>query len=400
MVTGGLAVMKHFFRDQLSNIDLVRRLFATADKSGIYADRDVYGQGLLDLGAATSSVGALGVALAERVDGPVLPLAETAFASGVALGDGLAQALSGQEIAGFDTLGAPFWFLLDALIDRAPRRFAATRLRALMAPEEDGEPGVFRPRFAPLAAGPAGTSVGFIQAPSSGAPGGHLSLVGRALALGAGAPGGLDIAAFSTEGMPGQSPTTGAALSWRPDGALLGLTSGWVAERETMLASSSTGAFGRLSGASAFAGIEGRVKMGVWRIDAGIEIGTVRATASGGMIATVSSLTTSAFAFTAGRELAGGHSVEFSASQPLRVESGRARLSVPVGRSKDGRVLRRSLSAGLAPSGRQIDFAARWRRTFRTGGALNLGAALTHQPGHDAAARPDLSLLAGWRHAF
>ena len=38
MVSGGLALMKHFFRSQLSNRALlVRRLFATADKSGIYA---------------------------------------------------------------------------------------------------------------------------------------------------------------------------------------------------------------------------------------------------------------------------------------------------------------------------------------------------------------------------
>ena len=60
MVTGALAVMKHYFRDQLLNTDLVSRLYATADKSGIYADADVYGHGLLDLAAATSPQGAPG----------------------------------------------------------------------------------------------------------------------------------------------------------------------------------------------------------------------------------------------------------------------------------------------------------------------------------------------------
>ena len=69
MVTGGLALMKQFFRGQLSNTELVARLFATANKRGIYADSAVYGQGLLDLAAATSPVGNPRVARGEWVDG-------------------------------------------------------------------------------------------------------------------------------------------------------------------------------------------------------------------------------------------------------------------------------------------------------------------------------------------
>ena len=44
MVAGGLAVMKQLFRDQLSNTELVTRLFETANDEGVYADRAVYGQ--------------------------------------------------------------------------------------------------------------------------------------------------------------------------------------------------------------------------------------------------------------------------------------------------------------------------------------------------------------------
>ena len=63
MVTGALVVMKDYFRAELLNTDLVARLLTTADKSGIYADADVYGQGLLDLAAATSPVGSPRIAL-------------------------------------------------------------------------------------------------------------------------------------------------------------------------------------------------------------------------------------------------------------------------------------------------------------------------------------------------
>ena len=89
-----------------------------------------------------------------------------------------------------------------------------------------------------------------------------------------------------------------------------------------------------------------------------------------------------------------------SVAQPLRVEAGRARLSVPIGRTKEGQVLHGSLTADLEPTGRQIDLTAQWRRSLTTGGELRLGAGLTRQPDHDAQADPDLSLFAAWRHAF
>ena len=121
MVTGSLAVMKHYFRGGLSNTKLVERLLETANDTGIYDDPEIYGQGLLDLGAATTPVGVTSVVLGERVDGPGTGLAQTRFALGGALGDGLARALAGHEIAAFDSLGAPFWYPLGALAGAAPR---------------------------------------------------------------------------------------------------------------------------------------------------------------------------------------------------------------------------------------------------------------------------------------
>ena len=82
MVTGALVVMKDYFRDELYNTDLVARLLATANKGGIYADADVYGQGLLDLAAATSPAGTPSIALDQRVEGVGVRLA----ASGLGLG--------------------------------------------------------------------------------------------------------------------------------------------------------------------------------------------------------------------------------------------------------------------------------------------------------------------------
>ena len=437
MVTGALVVMKHYFRDQMSNTKLVERLLDTANDQGIYADSTVYGQGLLDLDAATTPVGNTNFVLGNTLNSPGSPVTQTRFNLGNAFGNGLATAFAGQEVAAFDALGAPFWYDLGGFARAAPRAPAMARLDAFMAPEpplpRDGRPaglagldpagnaaagrtetGTTAPPllggFAPAErrANRHGLRFGFLGAAAPGLSGGHLSLVGKAPAFHADGPAGFGLTAFSTEGLRGRAPVSGALVSWRPSpirpgapaGPALKLSAGWLAERETLLGSRSAGAFGRLSAGSAFIGFDGSARAGAWRLDASAEIGMAHAAAGGGLITGVSPLFSSAFAIRAQRPLAGRDTLHISVSQPLRLESGRARLSVPVGRTKDGRVLRQPLTADLAPTGRQIEIAAQWHRPLPAAGAVRLGATWTVHPGHDAAAPSDLTLLAGWRHKF
>ena len=114
MVSGGLAVMKQLFRNQLSNTALLARLLDTANDRGTYANRTVYGHGLMDLGAATSPVGLLEVPRQTAIGTPGVLLQTTQLQSGPAFGDGLVQSLRGHELAAFDALGAPFWFDLGS----------------------------------------------------------------------------------------------------------------------------------------------------------------------------------------------------------------------------------------------------------------------------------------------
>ena len=406
MVTGALVVMKHYFRDEISNTGLVSRLLATAYDQGIYADSAIYGHGLLDLAAAISPQGTPRVALGERVEDVGVDLRQTRLSLGNALGDGLTQGLAGQEIAAFDNLGAPFWYALDSFTDAAPGPWAGTQLRGFMAQPQTGpQARTWRPSLGvvenvDVAASAAPLKLSLLEAPLMGADAGHLSLAGRAITLRTAGQGGLSAAAFSTEGFDGQAPASGATLAWRPEGAPLGVHGGWVGEREAMLGSAATGAFGRLAAGSAFVGVAGSARVGSWRLGAGAEIGTVSTSAQGGLIADISPLTTSAFAIHAVRPLPEDSAFTLSLSQPLRVEAGDARLSVPVGRTKDGFVRRRSVTADLVPTGRQIEVAAQWRKSISTGGELRLGAVWTRHPGHAAAADPDFTLLAGWRRTF
>ena len=369
-VAGGLAVMKQLFRDQLSSPELVTRLLETANDEGTYADQTIYGRGAMDLRAATWPVGVLDVPVGSPADGRAASLLATRLRAGAAFGDGPQRALAGREIAAFDALGAPFWFDLGDFTTVAAARRMTAESRDFVAPM-------------------SGWRVSL----------GHLALAERALALTLGDRRTLTGTAFTTGGGRQRPPAAGATLSWRPPEAPLGLLVGWMHEPETVLGSSAGGAFGRLSAETAFAGIEADVEVGGWRMGVGAEVGAAYPKVRHGIITGISPLTTSAFTFHASRSLAADGTLRFSVSQPLRVDQGRASLSVPAGRTKAGAVLRSPVSAELAPSGRQLDVAAQWQQPLAFG-ELRLGVLVTHQPGHRAAADPALTLLSGWHWSY
>ena len=396
MVAGGLAVMKQLFRDQLANTALVTRLLDTADNTGTYSTRAIYGQGKMDLGAATSPVGVLKVTLSTRTSGPGAALQTTGMRLGTAFGDGLQRSFAGREIVAFDRLGAPFWFNLGRFATAAAGPLTTTRLSDFMAPDSlaAGAGGAFRMGYS---AAFGQWRLGFSARPAERAS--HLALAERTLNLTFAPQNGLSVAAFTTEGVFGQTPTSGATFSWRPTGSPLGLRAGWLGERKTLLGGTAQGAFGSLAAGTAFVGIEAETVLGGWRLGANAESGTVSPVARGGVIDAISSLATSTFTLHASRPLANAGIVRVSISQPLRVEHGQASLTVPAGRTKAGDVVRSPVSARLAPSGRQIDVAVHWYQPLALG-ELRLGAVATHQPGHRATAGPELTLLSGWRWIF
>ena len=188
-------------------------------------------------------------------------------------------------------------------------------------------------------------------------------------------------------------------MGWRPEGSPLGLRLGWITEDETILGGEGRGAFGSLAADTAFLRLEGDVRLGAWRLRGGAEWGSVRPRAQGGLIEEISPISTSAFALHARAALTDTDTVRFSLSQPLRVEDGRASLTLPAARTKLGRVVHMSMASPLAPGERQIDLAATWERPLAEG-RLRLGVVWSRHPGHSSSAKPRLTFLAGWRRRF
>ena len=396
MVSGGLALMTQMFRDQLPGEDLVTRLFHTADRGGRYADRAVYGHGLMDLGAALSPIGAPVVATGDTVGGAGASVQQSGLQLGGALGTGLSNALSGREIAAFDALGAPFWYDLDRLVAPSAEPCFGTQVRDFMsapAPErptdDTGPDGIVPPATLRLDLGKTPDVAGI----------GHAPLARDSLSLTMSPAGAIVATAFTTEGIDNLLPASGASLSWRAQDAPLGLRVGWFSERQSMLSTTVEGAFGALAAHSVSLGLEMDQRVGDWRLSGGPEVGVVHARAQDGVIAGVSPLATSAFAVHGTRPVGANGMLQVTLAQPLRVEGGDVRLSVPVGRTKDGGIVRQQFSADVTPTGRQLDLAVRWDRPFAEGD-FRLGAVATRHPGHDGDARPRIAVLAGWRTAF
>ena len=108
-VSGGLALLAQHFGNQLGNSEILQRILMTADKSGIYADQSIYGQGLMDLDAASKPVGSTMIATTLSLESNLhSTLSSSINQIGFIAGDGLVNAINNKEFVVFDELGAPF----------------------------------------------------------------------------------------------------------------------------------------------------------------------------------------------------------------------------------------------------------------------------------------------------
>ena len=391
-VSGGLAVMKQLFRGQLSSADLVGRLLATADRTDYssqggpnYADRNAYGQGFMDLGAATHPWGIPAfMGTQEVTSGDGAPVTASVMTAGPAMGDSLNQALDEQEIAAFDSLGAPFWYEAGDFTVPSEGATVATRLnRFLAVPRQHTSTATWRLDLHEDA--PATTT-------------GHLGLTHGASQLSLAAPRGLSAAAF-LRSLDRDAPLGGLTLSWTP-APLPSLTigAGYLHEQKSLLGSQGRGAFGSLSGETLFlsARLTAATPQG-WQLAAEGELGMVDPSVAGSQfISGISSLSTSAFSLKASRPLPNGSTLRIGLAQPLRVESGAMTLSLPTGRTQGGVVTGKTLPAPLEPTGRQLDLSAEVEFPWR-GGSLSLGATRSRQPQHRRRRVPEWTFFTGWR---
>jgi hypothetical protein len=137
-----LGALKSMFPN-LSTLQIRDRLLHTANRSGPYADASAYGQGLMDLDAASSPVGGVAVPTGTSANGPTASVA----GSGIQLQGGALRALGMQRwvLVVDNYQRAPFWvpaqtFFREATPRLIERQWASLRTPPRSSPRRTASP--------------------------------------------------------------------------------------------------------------------------------------------------------------------------------------------------------------------------------------------------------------------
>ena len=446
MVAGAFAILKEQFRGNLNDRQIIDRMMDTASRAEIYEDETIYGAGLLDLEAATDTVGTPVVSITGDINnGITRDFDATLLSSSAAFGDALQRALQSREIAAFDELGAPFWYPLASLTRTTSNRKTLRERQARLfertdAPVETELGGRFAltsSRVGPsgqidmslrqpvdisaaqvellLAAGDLSTApLGLHEDKSFAHPYLHFAGegigLGGSLQLGAGrlaAMGFTSGSASVSEDIPVHAH--GGLLEYALEsfaGVELGLQAGAMVEESRTLGLLSEGGFGDMGESStAFAGVslDGALEEG-WRFRASMLFGRTNLDApSMGLLATSSNLASSAFrfAFEGSGVLLDADRMDVFVAQPLRIESGEASFIIPVARTPSGSITRERINGiSLEPGGRELEFGTRYEMQVREDIVATGGVGIVHEGGHSKQQATEFYGLANLRFHF
>lgn len=180
------------------------------------------------------------------------------------------------------------------------------------------------------------------------------------------------------------------------------LGASWLGERRTFLGAVFHNGFGAGGANSLFLDANGEWRFADnWRLGGAWRSGYTWAN-TGGTVGHGSRLRSSAWSIDLGRDnlIQPGDTLGLRLSQPLRVESGGLRLTLPVAYSYD------TLSptyadrlVSLSPHGRELDAELMWRGPLYTGSAM-VSLFYRRNPGHFAEAAADKGLAASWSWQF
>ena len=354
-VAGALAILKQAF-PSLGNDELVARLFATANKTGIYEVVSIYGQGLVDLDAATQPVGQAQITIGNTVNGKSVPMSLSTVQPGPPTGNAFAQGFTGRRVMILDELNAPFYVPFEAFVSigNTPSD-TSIKTRDLMNR---------------LVHGTSQTNV-------NASP--WLSIVGQPLAHRDSASktdSWYSAGAGDSFGFASRQPTQ------KKGKATISLTTGAMIEPQSLLGSTSHGAFGTMSAGTFLTGIEAERTCGTWSCQAAGSLGVSLMRPTGGLIQSSTPTFASSFSLQALKETP-EYDLYVELSQPLRVESGSVEVAYPSARTPDRKILTESFKAALSPDGRQIDLQAGLVLPLSRNSKLGAQVWISHNPGHN-----------------
>ncbi|MDB0041947.1 S8 family serine peptidase [Gammaproteobacteria bacterium] len=435
-VSGGLAVIADYFEGQLGSKEIVDRLFSTANKEGVYSDKAIYGQGLMDLGAATAPVGQVSAMLTGTLSGAMVP----AFFTGIQLtspsfGDAVSNGVANQTIIFFDELGAPFRGAVDNLttdyrnqivnLDGYEHMYQSTpqiidsqdnvlemsnyknqnlsyglinSMHLLEAQQDSNQFFTYlnKGNNSFVSHGINGSwALGIFQdkdlryksqlRSQFSNPWLNFSAGGTSFGSVYKFQHNLDVAFLISSGRNrfqanevfGESnSSTVAMIELQPKNYMPSIQFGILKENDANLGLSGSGAFNGNSGQmTSFVGISDSINLFGGKFFSSLYIGNSHGTSNNeGMINSITEIQSSAFGmgFLKQSIFNSGDELLLSIDQPMRTESGEMNLRVPVYRTTERNVLFNFFGFTLRPSGREVHSKARYISSYK-----NIGLSLT-----------------------
>ena len=435
-VSGGLAVIADYFEGQLGSKEIVDRLFSTANKKGVYSDKAIYGQGLMDLGAATAPVGQVSAMLTGTLSGAMVPALFTGIQlTSPSFGDAVSNGVANQTIIFFDELNAPFRGAVENLttdyrnqiinLDGYEHMYQSTPqiidsqdnvlevsnyknqnlsyglINSMHLIEAYQDSNQFFTYFNKendsfVSHGINGSwALGIFQdkdlryksqlRSQFSNPWLNFSAGGTSFGSVYKFQHNLDVAFLISSGRNrfqanevfGESnSSTVAMIELQPKNYMPSIQFGILKENDANLGLSGSGAFNGNSGQmTSFVGISDSINLFGGKFFSSLYIGKSPGTSNNeGMINSITDIQSSAFGmgFLKQSIFNSGDELLLSIDQPMRTESGEMNLRVPVYRTKERNVLFNSFGFTLRPSGREVHSKARYMSSYK-----NIGLSLT-----------------------
>ncbi|MDB4029387.1 S8 family serine peptidase [Gammaproteobacteria bacterium] len=435
-VSGGLAVIADYFEGQLGSKEIVDRLFATANKKGDYSDKAIYGQGLMDLGAATAPVGQVSAMLTGTLSGAMVPALFTGIQlTSPSYGDAVSNGVANQTIIFFDELGAPFRGAVENLttdyrnqimnLDGYEHMHQSTPqiidsmdnvleissyknqnlpyglvnpMHLLDAHQDNNQFFTYfnKEKNNFVSHGINGSwALGIFQdkdlryktqlRSQFSNPWLNFSADGTSFGTVYKFQPNLDIAFLMSSGrnkfqanevFGESSSSTVAMIELQPKNYMPSIQFGILKENDASLGLSGSGAFNGNGGQmTSFVGISDSINLFGGKFFSSIYVGNSPGTSNNeGMINSITDIQSSAFGmgFLKQSIFNPGDEILLSIDQPMRTESGAINLRVPVYRTKERSVLFNSFGFTLRPSGREVHSKARYMSSYK-----NIGLSLT-----------------------
>ena len=444
IVTGAVTLIAQQFSGDatMTATKVLERLRQTADKTGIYADATVYGQGLINVQAAITEQGTSSVPLTGVANGASLPLALTGLTlQSTLFGDAVANSLKGRHFVTLDSLQSPFLYQLDGLLRQRStdgRQWLRGNSFARTSTARLADGSVLTSRF--LNDGKGSLSVQFEQGPMSlnlshAHPGlAHPSdLAGHALlqadsalaAPWAATDLNWQEAGAGWQVLDGQqfSVRYYRATEWSGEDAPVdvfkgrehnALAIGWQGDYDLHrfgLQHIRDDSAGDLLGLSASGGL-GSILAGrthafnAWgnhqlakNLELTWSLWEMRARSSEvapGALSHIEGLTADSRTVALSMPGPANSHWRLRLEQPVRARSGTLNFSIPTAHTRTEQILFSPLNASVAPSGREIRLQTDFSLPLdNKGGYLHLSAGQARQPGHISSAANDYYALVG-----